>query len=213
MLVHLRAALLWQLHTLPHWDRCCRSNFLPHHVTIYWHRAYQSQRWSYNAKRLAGQPLKCQLIFSGDWYDSTRKNPHSVVSSWTCAQGTDFSCTLSTVTTPCPPPHPTPSSLPVLFGPTPLPLQRRARTHECGPWRPRAMTPPSGGRPKTKERGNTVRGLGAEDTQPQGPPLKDTTTTTTTTTTTRREREEGRKVGKSEDTVLPLPSSSLTPWG
>ena len=25
-------------YVLPHWDRCCRSNFLPHPVTVSWHR-------------------------------------------------------------------------------------------------------------------------------------------------------------------------------
>ena len=34
--------LLRQLYVLPHWDRSCRSNFLPHPVTVYWHRADQS---------------------------------------------------------------------------------------------------------------------------------------------------------------------------
>ena len=43
-----------QLYVLPHWDRSCRSNFLPHPVTVYWHRADQSQCWPYNARRLAG---------------------------------------------------------------------------------------------------------------------------------------------------------------
>ena len=46
--------LLRQFHVLPLWDRSCRSNFLPHTVTVYWHRADQSQRWPYNARRLAG---------------------------------------------------------------------------------------------------------------------------------------------------------------
>ena len=36
------------------WDRSCRSNVLPHPVTVYWHRADQSQCWPYNARRLAG---------------------------------------------------------------------------------------------------------------------------------------------------------------
>ena len=31
-----------------------KSNFLPHPVPVYWHRADQSRRWSYNARRLAG---------------------------------------------------------------------------------------------------------------------------------------------------------------
>ena len=63
--------LLRQLHVLPHWDRSYRSNFLPHPVTVYWHRANQSQRWPYNARLLAGQPSECQ--FWSHWYDSTRE--------------------------------------------------------------------------------------------------------------------------------------------
>ena len=43
-----------QFYVLPHWDRSCRSDFLPHPVTVYWHRADQSQRWPSNARRLAG---------------------------------------------------------------------------------------------------------------------------------------------------------------
>ena len=43
-----------QFYVLPHWDRSCRSNFPPHPVTVYWHRADQSQRCPYNARRLAG---------------------------------------------------------------------------------------------------------------------------------------------------------------
>ena len=39
---------------LPHWDRSCRPNFPSHPVTVYWHRADQSQRIPYNAKHLAG---------------------------------------------------------------------------------------------------------------------------------------------------------------
>ena len=38
-----------QFHVLPHWDRSCRSNFPSHPVTVYWHRADQSQRWPHNA--------------------------------------------------------------------------------------------------------------------------------------------------------------------
>ena len=45
--------LLRQFYVLPHWDRSCRSNFLPYPVTVYWHRTNQSQRWPYNARRLA----------------------------------------------------------------------------------------------------------------------------------------------------------------
>ena len=46
--------LLRQFYVLPHWDRSCRSNFPSHPVTVYWHRADQSQRWPYNARRLTG---------------------------------------------------------------------------------------------------------------------------------------------------------------
>ena len=46
--------LLRQSYVLPHWDRSCRSNFPSHPVTVYWHGADQSQRWPYNARRLAG---------------------------------------------------------------------------------------------------------------------------------------------------------------
>ena len=47
--------LLKQVHMLPHKDTSCRSNFLPHPVTVYWHRANQSPGWPYNARRLAGK--------------------------------------------------------------------------------------------------------------------------------------------------------------
>ena len=43
-----------QFYVLPHWDRSCRSSFPSHPVTVYWHRADQSQCWPYNARRLAG---------------------------------------------------------------------------------------------------------------------------------------------------------------
>ena len=46
--------LLRQFYVLPHWDRSCRSNVLPHPVTVYWHRTDQSQGWPYNARRLVG---------------------------------------------------------------------------------------------------------------------------------------------------------------
>ena len=58
-------------YVLPNWDRSCRSNFLPHPVTVYWHRVDQSQRWPYNARRLARQPLECQFL--SHWYDLTQK--------------------------------------------------------------------------------------------------------------------------------------------
>ena len=71
-LVYLRNGSA-QFYVLPHWDRSCRSNFLPHPVTVYWHWADQSQCWSYNTRHLAGWPLECQFL--SHWYDSTRKNP------------------------------------------------------------------------------------------------------------------------------------------
>ena len=43
--------LLRQFYMLPHWDRSCRSNFPSHPVTVYWHRADQSQHWSYNTRQ------------------------------------------------------------------------------------------------------------------------------------------------------------------
>ena len=46
--------LLRQVYMLPHWDRSCRWNVLLHPVTVYWHRADQSQCWPYNARRLVG---------------------------------------------------------------------------------------------------------------------------------------------------------------
>ena len=63
--------LLRQFDVLPHWDRSCRSNVLPHPVTVYWHRSDQSQCWPYNARCLAGWPLECQFL--SHWYDSTGK--------------------------------------------------------------------------------------------------------------------------------------------
>ena len=46
--------LLRQFYVLPHWDRSCRSNFPPHPVAVYWHRADQFQHWPYNARRPVG---------------------------------------------------------------------------------------------------------------------------------------------------------------
>ena len=37
-LVYLRDGSA-QFYVLPHWDRSCRSNVLPHPVTVYWHLA------------------------------------------------------------------------------------------------------------------------------------------------------------------------------
>ena len=63
--------LLRQFYMLPHWDRSCWLNVLPHPATVYWHQAHQSQCWPYNARHLAGQPLECQFL--SRWYDSTPK--------------------------------------------------------------------------------------------------------------------------------------------
>ena len=46
--------LLRQFYVMPHWDRSCRPNFPPHPVTVYWHRADQSQHWPSNTWCLAG---------------------------------------------------------------------------------------------------------------------------------------------------------------
>ena len=43
--------LLRQVYLLPHWDRSYRPNFPSHTVTVYWHRADQSQHWSYIARQ------------------------------------------------------------------------------------------------------------------------------------------------------------------
>ena len=56
---------------LPHWDRIYRSNFKSQPVTVYSHWADHSQRWPYNARRLARQPLEYRLLCH--WYDSTWK--------------------------------------------------------------------------------------------------------------------------------------------
>ena len=54
-------------------DRSCRPYFLHYPVTVYRHRADQSQRLPYHARRLTGQPQECQCL--SHRYDSTRKNP------------------------------------------------------------------------------------------------------------------------------------------
>ena len=59
---------------MPRWDRSCRSSFVSHSVTVYWHQASQSQHWPYSARRLAGYPLEYQL--RSHWYDSTWKKIH-----------------------------------------------------------------------------------------------------------------------------------------
>ena len=56
------AGLLRKIYVLPQWDRLCRSNFLPHPVIVYWHRANHSQGWPRNARRPAIQPLQSQFL-------------------------------------------------------------------------------------------------------------------------------------------------------
>ena len=59
-----------QLYVLPHWDRSCRSNFLPHPVTVYWHWADQSQSWPYIARHLDESikwGLVCAYMHSVAW--------------------------------------------------------------------------------------------------------------------------------------------------
>ena len=62
-----------QFYVLPHWDRSCRSNFPSHPVTVYWHRADQSQYWPYNARRLAGVATGVPMFKSLDPEKSRRK--------------------------------------------------------------------------------------------------------------------------------------------
>ena len=69
--------LLRQFYVLPNWDKSCRSNFLPHPVTVYWHRANQSQYWPYNVRQRSHWSANCH------WYDSTPKNPHTACWNWT----------------------------------------------------------------------------------------------------------------------------------
>ena len=66
--------LLRQLYELPHWNRNCRSNFLSHPVTVYWHWTDQSHFWPSNTRRLAGQPQDHQCW--SHWCDSTWKKIH-----------------------------------------------------------------------------------------------------------------------------------------
>ena len=82
MLIYLRdRSPLTILHaaTLRIWDRSCGSNFPSHPVTVYWHRADQSQHWPYNARVATWVPVLKSLV----WLDpekSWRKresNPRS----------------------------------------------------------------------------------------------------------------------------------------
>ena len=57
---------------LPHWDRSCRSNFPSHPVTVYWHRADQSQHWPYNSSR-QGNHWSANFYLTG--MTRPRKNP------------------------------------------------------------------------------------------------------------------------------------------
>ena len=67
--------LLRQFYVLPFWDRSYRPNFPSHPVTVYWHRAGQSQHWPYYARRLAGYPLDCQFL--SHWNDLTPEKSRS----------------------------------------------------------------------------------------------------------------------------------------
>ena len=64
--------LLRQFYVLPHTEtEAADQSFPSHPVTVYWHRADQSQGWPYSTRRLAGEPLECQSL--SHWYDSTPK--------------------------------------------------------------------------------------------------------------------------------------------
>ena len=56
--------LLRQFHVLPHRDRSCRSNFLSHLVTVYWHCANPFWHWSHYGRHVAGQPLQLKWLSS-----------------------------------------------------------------------------------------------------------------------------------------------------
>ena len=60
------------LYALPLWDRSCRSNLLLHPVTVYWHRASQSQHWPYNTRRLADKPLENSLPSVTRWKTTSK---------------------------------------------------------------------------------------------------------------------------------------------
>ena len=69
--------LLRQFFVLPHSDKSCRSNFPSHPVTVYWHRANQSQHWPYYTRRLAGLPIFKSLV----WLDR-EQNPGGHLNHW-----------------------------------------------------------------------------------------------------------------------------------
>ena len=63
-----RTDLLRQFYVLPHWDRSCRSNFPSHPVTVYWHRANQSQRWPIMLGAWqGGAPICKSLVWLDPW--------------------------------------------------------------------------------------------------------------------------------------------------
>ena len=73
---------------MPHWDRGCRSNFLSHPVTVYWHWANQSLHWPYNTRHRARKPQDYQLL--SYWYDFTQKKIRGASGNWTeacCSRG------------------------------------------------------------------------------------------------------------------------------
>ena len=56
---------------------CCHTEteakYQTHPATAYWNGASQSQRWPYNARRLAGWQQEYRSL--SHWYESTRKKP------------------------------------------------------------------------------------------------------------------------------------------
>ena len=68
--------LLRQFYVLPHWDRSCRSNFLPHPVTVYKHRADQSQHRPYNYRLAPGRVATVVPIFKSMIWLDPKKSRH-----------------------------------------------------------------------------------------------------------------------------------------
>ena len=63
--------LLRQFYVLPHWDRSCRSNFLPHPVTVYWHRADRSQCWPCDSLNDLNLHSRSHLYEIGETFELT----------------------------------------------------------------------------------------------------------------------------------------------
>ena len=84
---------LWDLHrqlyVLPCWDRSCRSNSLPHPVTVYWHRADQvpalTLQHQVPSRVATGVPILKSLV----WLDLEKSRPKRESNSGPSAFGVD----------------------------------------------------------------------------------------------------------------------------